>query len=503
MTVIRTFLAGAVVALIATASVAAETRRVEMLHVARGTTPPNRANPYAVGGNTFWELMSALFDTLTRVTSKGELIPWIAESWTEDPNTGAWQFKLRPGLTFSNGEPLHADAIVHAVTYLKSDEGLREPGSLISKNIKSTRAISDLVVEIVPPQRDPLLPQRMSTLWIVAPKAWQKLGREGFGTTPAGSGPYKIDGWTAAKINLSANETSWRRAPTNRMEQLVIQDPTARSIALTTGRADLAFGAFDTANIDNVLAIGGSIYPDELPAVIGVAFNTVFDPRFKDVRVRQALNYAVDKESIVKHLLNGSARVASQVGRTGFFGFSKDVAPYPYDPERAKRMLAEAGYPDGFSFEMELAQGAALWDSVFLQVASDLSRIGVTMDIRMKPNEQVLQSIQTGVFRTAARGAAYFSAAFDALDPMVQNSCKWHAPSFCDEEIDAALDIALQPQDLESRRRTTEAVMKLTHDRAQAIYVYESIGFIALGPRVKKYQADFGFIRYEVMELSE
>lgn len=503
MTVIRTLLGVALATAVATTAAVADSQRVEMLHVARGTMPANRANPYAMGGNTGWELFSALFDTLTRVTSKGELIPWIAESWTEDPNTGAWQFKLRPNLTFSNGEPLHADAVVHAITYIKSDEGLREPGSLISRSIKSARAISDLVVEIVPPQRDPLLPQRMSMLWIVAPQAWQKLGREGFGTTPAGTGPYKIDGWTAAKINLSANDKSWRRAPTDRMEQLVIQDPTARSIAMTTGRADLAFGAFDTANIDNVLAIGGSIYPDELPAVIGVAFNTVFDERFKDARVRQALNYAVDKESIVKHLLSGRARIASQIGRTGFFGFSKDVTPYPYDPERAKRLLAEAGYPNGLSFEMELAQGAALWDSVFLQVAGDLSRIGVTMNIRMKPNEQVMQSIQTGVFRTAARGAAYFSAAFDALDPMAQNSCKWHAPSFCDEEIDAALAIALQPQDLESRRRTTEAVMKLTHDRAQAIYVYESIGFIALGPRIKKYQADFGFIRYEMIEISE
>jgi ABC-type transport system substrate-binding protein len=142
-----------------------------------------------------------------------------------------------------------------------------------------------------------------------------------------------------------------------------------------------------------------------------------------------------------------------------------------------------------------------LWDSIFIQVASDLKAVGFQMSIRMSPTDVIQGHIQSGTWRGSAWGAPMFSAAFDALEPLRQHSCLWHAPWFCDEAMMPAIQEAMAAPDVDSRRAATERVMASSHDRAQALFVYESVGFIGVGPRVKNFRSDFGFLRYEMMEV--
>jgi peptide/nickel transport system substrate-binding protein len=362
--------------------------------------------------------------------------------------------------------------------------------------VAGARALDARTVEIVSRAPDPLLPRRLSLIYPPSPGAWAKLGRDGFARAPVGTGPYALHEATPNRLRLRAAAGSWRRAPTDRLEFLALPEPSARRAALTTGAIDLAPSSISADQFVDLVAEGGQVIVDRVPAVVALAFNTVKDPRFADARVRRALTMAVDREAIVAALLGGKTRVAAQPAPYGTFGFNESLEPLPYDPDAARALLAEAGH-EGLAFEMEVPTGAVLYPDVFQQVASDLARIGVRMTVNVIAQQTLLERIQSGGWTGAAAAIPFFTPIADALYPMRQHSCLWHAPWYCDEDAAIAIAAAFAEADPEARRILTERVMKRAHDDAQALFLYETAAFMGAGPRIAHVPIDFGFIRYE------
>jgi peptide/nickel transport system substrate-binding protein len=164
-------------------------------------------------------------------------------------------------------------------------------------------------------------------------------------------------------------------------------------------------------------------------------------------------------------------------------------------------MLAEAGYAEGFAFTIEVPSGAAQFPDVFQQVASDLARIGVRMEVRGIPQQVLFERVQASGFSVAAAAIPIFAPTADALHPMRQHSCLWHKPWYCDRDAQVGIDAAFAADSLDARRAFTEQVMARAHADAQALYLYDTVGFVALGPRIADFRVDFSFIRYEHIAL--
>ncbi|MBL8628015.1 MAG: hypothetical protein JNM81_00190, partial [Rhodospirillaceae bacterium] len=359
---------------------AAQAEPVKTLRIAVTSFPNDLGNPY--GSIALPSLLPALsiYDPLFGFDDAGELQPALVERW-EITSPTSWRFHLRKGVTFSNGEPFNADAVAQALEHLISNAGLLEVVAQLVIGIERVRAIDPDTVDIQTTSPNVLLPRRLAGVRIPAPKLWAQLGRQGFGRTSSGTGPFRVIAWTPGKITLVANRTSWRAPIIDQLELLDVPDMNARVQALRTGAVDIAMdvGPEDRTPIE---ASGGRIHVRNTGRIQTLAFVSNKPSPVADVRVRQALNYAIDKQRIVDVLMGGVTTPATQGAVKQSFGYDPTLAAYPYDPARAKAMLADAGYGSGFDMLISFAPGVfAADDAYHQQIVSDLRAVGIRATI--------------------------------------------------------------------------------------------------------------------------
>jgi peptide/nickel transport system substrate-binding protein len=471
------------------------------LGIAAGYVPEQWGNPFSSTSITGKPLWSALFDPLALVTADGELVPWLAVEWQQAaPNE--WLITLRDDVTFANGEPLTGESVVAAIDYLTGPAGRATPVGRDLTGLVGARTVGPLTVLLKTSGPDPLLPYKLPMVHPVAAQRWANLGPEEYFRKPTGTGPYTVEVIKPTRVRLKAVPTSWRRAPAETLDYLVLLDPAARQAALATGEADVAITALSPDEFVMLRSQGGEIYVDRIPAVVTLSY-VMEDSPFSDSRVREAMIYAVNRDAIVAVLMGGATRVSNQPAPSSAFGYADDLRSRPYDPERARALLNEAGYGDGFSFSMDMPAGARTYPDVFQQVAADLARVGVNLTIRLIPQARFLENVQTGEWNGAGMAMPMFTPVSDALYPMRQNSCLWHAAYYCDAAAVPLIEKAAAEGGLEKRRAATEAVMRHAHETAQALFLYETVSFIGLGPRIDRFRADYGFVRYELLELKK
>jgi peptide/nickel transport system substrate-binding protein len=466
--------------------------------------PPGLGNPYRGTGVPTIYTIRAMFEGLTFVTEAGDVEQLLATSW-EMLDDLTWRFELRRDVLFHNGTPFNADAVVNAVDYLTSPEAGVEPIARDLGALERAEAEDEHTVIIHTDVPAPLLPAMMESLLIVEPNLWRQLGRDQFARVPVGTGPFKLAQWSDAKATLTAHTNGWRQPRVDELEIFAIPDASARVQAILSNRIDIAVAM----SRDDILAIeagGGTGDVGTTISVLGIVFIlTGLDDGHPllDKRVRQALNYGVDKDAYVAALFGNQTVAASQPATAAAFGFNKDVKPYPYDPDRARRMLAEAGYPDGFTFTAEVTiGGGASLAPAYQQVASDLLDIGVVMSLKTMPVQQLIRGIQEGDWRGEAFGMNYSAErTADALRPLRLHSCIHRSPWYCDRALSDKIQTAFTTSDLDTRRTLTEEIMAAYHDEAPAIWMHEVIMYKALGPRVRNFRQDHTVLNYHDIEI--
>ncbi len=202
-------------------------------------------------------------------------------------------------------------------------------------------------------------------------------------------------------------------------------------------------------------------------------------------------------------MFGGLTKAASQPTTAATVGYNADVKAYPYDPEKARALLKEAGYEDGFSFTAQVTiGGGASLAPAYQQVSADLLNVGVVMSVRTIPVQQLIRGIQEGEWRGEAFGMNYSAErTTDALRPLRLHSCIHRSPWYCDKEVTAKIEQAFATSDLDERRRLTEEIMADYHDEAAAIWMHEIIFFDALGPKVTNFQQDHTVLNYHEIDL--
>lgn len=460
--------------------------------------PTGNGNPFTSPSRTSWYTYRALFDTLTQLGANMQPAPALAVEWTNTAPT-TWIVKLRPATSFSNGEPVDAAAVIATIAYLQSPAAVQDATSREVENIAGVRALDALTLEFTTKQPDPMFARQMATIPVVPPVYWAKVGRDGFARQPIGSGPYTVTAWNPTRLTLSANTMSWRAPKSPRTELIALPETATRVQALLSRRIDVA-SEIGPEDIEVVEAEGFKVYQRPPSSVNVAAFNVLIDSPLKDVRVRQALNYAVDRKTIADTIMHGLVPPSSQTTARANPEHDPSLAPYPYDPAKAKALLAEAGYPKGFSFVFEISHGTtgSHYDSMFQKVADDLAKVGVKMEIRPIPWSQYSRGVQLGEWKSQAFGFEYdILPTGETLRPFRLHSCTWPHPWYCDESLTPVIAEAKRTFDPAKRLELVHRILREYRDKAAALILVEPLGLDGLSPKLRNYQQLNGIIPFQ------
>ena len=464
---------------------------------------PSLGNPYSGSGAFSAYPWSAIFDGLTRVADDGTADPALAASW-ERVDDLSWEFTLREGVVFHDGASLTAADVVFSVNQLTGKNGDFERAGIAFGGLDSTELVDERTVRFTMSDPDPLFPRRASLIYVVPEATWTGLGRDQFTQTPLGTGPFRVDDFSLSGATLSAHPESWRAPQLARMDWQVIPDRASRIQGLLAGSLDVVLGMspedmelLERQGFDLFVAGGGS--------VTGISFIATKGGPVADPRVRRALNHAVNRTILFDVLLEGVAPAATQTAPRIAFGYNPDLEPYAYDPDLARALLAEAGYPDGFSFVMEATVGAQLADTaIYQQVASDLAAIGVQMEVRSIPIQRLIANVNSGGWGGEAFVINFGSEpTMDALRPLRFHSCLKEPAWACTEALMPQINDAFAEGDLAVREQKTRAVMEAVWNDAPAILLNEVVRIVATSSKVTGFSEAHANIAYENLAVAD
>ncbi|BDA86473.1 transporter [Aureimonas sp. SA4125] len=334
-----------------------------------------------------------VYDPLVRRDADLQFGPGLAESWSQkDEKT--WVFKLRPGVKFHNGETLKASDVVFTIDRLKASVM-----SNLSANIASATAVDDLTVEIATPGPYAALPNDLAAILILNEAYVKSVGDAELGLKPMGTGPYQLKEWAKEdRLTLEAFPDYYGgKAKIDTVVFRPITNPATRTAALLTGELDVVQD-LAVRDIERVKAETGVTVLTR-PSLLNILL--ALDVREKsptialdknpmtDRRVREAIARAIDVATIDKVIMNGLATASQQYVPESHLGYVDGVdfrAMYPFDIARAKALMAEAGFADGFAMTLDATNNRYVNDAQIAQaLASMLAKIGIQLKLNLMP----------------------------------------------------------------------------------------------------------------------
>jgi peptide/nickel transport system substrate-binding protein len=418
--------------------------------------------------NIAYLVLDNVYDHLTfRDWSSGEpkIVAELAESWTRpDPNT--WRFKLRPGVTFHNGEPFTADAVVAAVEDIVNPA---EPGTSLGEYgfLKSAAKIDELTVDINTSQPDAILPARMTRFPIPAPGWLKSVDPQNRTVTAVGSGPYTLVEWQkGSHLLLRANEKYWgaKKATINEVKILGRKEAAVRAGMAQTGEATLAY----LIPAEQRQQMPQSIIEPTMESP-SVRLNPQH-PVLKDIRVRQAIVYAIDTKGIIDALYPGGVAVPlkGQLIRKGSVGWNANLQDYPYQPDVAKKLIQEAG-ASGTKLEIVTRPNYFPKASEVTEIiANSLGQIGLEVSIRAMEIAQwneALRAVKPDQQQTDLLLRSPSNPVLDSSRVVDQSyMCGARFSLICDPKLDQMLKEA-GGQTGEERDKTYQAAWAYAYDQ--------------------------------------
>lgn len=457
------------------------------LNVVLAGLPAHGGDPFQAVAAPRWEVTGAVFDALTTVNSQGPQ-PWLATSWTQVSPT-AWNFTLRQGVNFSNGEPFNAQSVVTAVDALQTPAEKGSVANLYLSGIKGASVVSDNVVQITTTAPDGILPQQVSVLVPVPTQYWNKVGPTGFATAPVGTGPYEVQSLSDTKWVLKANPTSWQHANIGTIVFTALSDFAARGNAVTSGQAQIDLES-TVSQVSTFKSDGLDTHVIADTGVLVLQFINKGTPSpIDNQQVRQALNYAINRPQFLKVLYNNVTQAASQGTTPGMIGYDPSVQPYPYDPAKAKQLLAQAGYPNGFSFTAVVTVGAFPEDQqLFEVVQNDLKAVGVTMTLDTVNEEQAVTYLLSGKYPGQVFSTAYQSAPeLDATKSYSTYSCLRPTGVYCDPVAAKFLSDAITEPNGQARTATLNSLAQEESTNPAAMWLVNNFYITATAKSVHNY----------------
>ena len=429
----------------------------------------------------FWVLY-ALHDALVKPMPGNLMAPSLAESWTVSADQRVYEFKLREGVKFHNGDPFTAEDVRFSFQRSKGAKLLRE-------KVREVVAVGPHRVRFQLHEPWPDFMTFYGTLataagWIVPKKYVEQVGDDGFKKQPVGLGPYRFVSHTpGVELVMEAFEDYWRKVPhVKRLVYKSVPEATTRLAMLKKGEVDLAY-LLDAPQAQEVkrdptltLAFSGGI------GTFFLDFFDQWDPKspWHDRRVRQAASYAMDRRSLSEAETLGASKPAGNIVPRNF-EFALPLEPDPYDPVKAKQLLAEAGYPNGF--DAGDLHAYPPYNSTTEAVGGYLGAVGIRTKVRTMERAAFFSAWATKKLRGVCMCVlALYGNAASRMAEWVPSSGAFAYGGYPD------VDALYKQQALETDRRKREALLhkiqQLLHERARFAPIWDYTWPSGVGPRV-------------------
>jgi len=442
-----------------------------------------------------------IYDTLLSRDKDVQITPWLATSY-KSLNPTTWEFKLRQGVKFTNGEEFDAEAAKFSL------ERVANPANNLRSTILRTISHVDVVdkhtIRIVTFKPFPTLAAHLSFRGaMVPPKYFKEHDKAFLARNPVGTGAFKFVTWVKDdRIELEANEQWWHGAPT--IKTLIfrpIPEETTRMSALQTGEVDIATNVPPhlVKELKNHPKVTISSVPSE--RVIFMPIYTVqcemaqgswnctkpIQSPVANPKVRQAINYAVDVDSIIQNVLEWQGiRIATPLSAR-HFGYDPTLKPFPYDPAKAKQLLAEAGYPNGIDLVLHSPNGRYLKDKEVAEaVAGQLTKAGIRTQLKVYEWTTYINTISYRHGGAPIWLEGWGNPTWDADDTLTNffRTGELHA-NYGNPECNTLLDAARSTMDQQKRQEMYFKVGKILIEDAPVISLYQQIDNYGVSRKVE------------------
>lgn len=412
------------------------------------------------------------------------VVPVLAVEWALVDDL-TWEVNLREGVTFTNGESMNAEAakfsleriqtMPHATGRRFEVEGLR------------VEIVDDLTIRLSTTNPFPFMISELGRVSIVPPAYVQEVGDQEFGLNPIGTGPYVLEEWIRGdRAVLARNDDYWGELPAlTRVTFMAVPEASSRTATLQTGEVDLitlvSISDIPTIEEDENLTLVDEISNRSM----FVRFDTA-DPRLEDPRVRQAFNYAVDKELIVEEVLSGYGNVldGQPIGEH-IFGHNPNVEAYPYEPDTAQSLLEEADFDFSTPVTMYTPAGRYAADRETAEaIAGMLSEVGVQVEVQPLEWGVWIQMYNEGTLipMTFIGIHTFYPDAFSLLNLHTTGSV---GGTYNNPEYDAIIAEAAQTVDDDARLELYHQAVQIIHDNPAALYLHQQVDLYAHNARVE------------------
>jgi peptide/nickel transport system substrate-binding protein len=429
-----------------------------------------------------------IYEGLVKQNKDMEIEPALATEWKQIDDL-TWEFKLREGVKFHDGADFNADAVIKNFERIL-DEKTASPRASMFEMIKEIKAVDEHTIQIITEYPFAPLLANLSHYagGIISPKAIDEYG-DNLGQHPAGTGKFKFESWTPGdEIKLTRNEDYWGDKPKiDSVVYKVVPEDATRIAMVETGEAHIA----EPVPVTEVERIEGhpdmSLVRADMLGIDYIGLNVEKKP-FDNVKVRQAINYAIDKEAILSGVYNNVGTIAEGPMGPGVWGYSENVKGYHYDLKKAKELLKEAGYEKGFKTTIWTNDNKERMD-VAEVVQSQLKGVGIDAEIKVLEWGAYLDATAKGEHDMFVLGWSNMSGDADYNQYFLFHSEAKGNPGnrsfYENKKVDELIDQGRQETDPDKRLALYEEAQKIEVKEAPMVFLRNDQRLVAVGKNVK------------------
>jgi len=475
-------------------------------------------DPHQTVGGAEGAIIGFMFEGLLGSQLDGTLEGRLAASWRALDNATLWEFKVRPGVKFHNGDSVTAEDVKYSFDKVIKDSGTSSPQ--LKARIDNVQVVDQQTVRIKLKLPFAIFDTEGAATAIVPKGYVEKIGATEFAKAPVGTGPFKFASRRLDEFaSFEAFDGHWRRAP-------LVKDATLRFAAessvrlamLKTGETDIIGGVTPTqaqeisssAGLRNLEAKGTSMmwmWPFGATKIDAAGTHIPSSSPWANKLVRQAANYAIDRDAIVNGLFRGSAEPMVTVVMPGAVGYNPALKPYSYDPKKARELLAQAGFPNGFTTDLYATPHAAIsfTEDTTVAVAKMWADVGIKSDIRkMDYGTYLVQVRERKIDGIGVIATVFQPNGWSTLNLYSSAKGCWCSMMW-DESIDADLAKAAAESDRDQRVKIIQDMVARDYEASGNIFLVYGNTTYGVNSRIKEWpqQRGYGYVaRVDLLQLS-
>jgi peptide/nickel transport system substrate-binding protein len=493
-----------------------------MLAASGAAVAQNKADTLRIGlnaGNTFLGdptrargvpsiyFKQVMYNSITNIDPDGAIVADLAESWRlVDALT--WRFKIRSNVPFTNGTKNDATNVVRWMDWvLNTNEGRATQFGGVLKDVASATVVDGDWIEVKTKVPQPILAAVLSEFFVVEAKAWVDVGVQQYAPRPITSGPWRVISYTIEEMRGVEFENAFKKPKVKNIVLLGMQEAATRVQAIVSDQMDVTTN-MGPDDIKVFQSAGHRAETADAPQTMTIAFyeQKAGPNPFKDRRVRVAANMAINRDDIVRGLMSSLTKPAHQAVTPKTFGYDPTIPPYPYDPAAARRMLAEAGYANGFDDVLQVTTGSLPFDKeIYTLVGDQLGRIG----IRTKVVPINLGDLADMLFKRSGKDfegrmfgfSAFVDPYLDAERPFQQYGCTFKPSWICLANIEELRDKANATMDRNEREKILKQLVRLAHDEGVGLHIQHGVDIYGVNKRVRNFKNWNRRLIFEDMEI--